>query len=110
MAEKLGNIFRTPSGAIEEEVVEALIETGKFRLERIVSKGQQTPPGEWYDQDRAEWVVMLTGNAHLRFEDTEELVKLAPGDFLNIAAHRRHRVEWTDPDEPTVWLALHYDE
>jgi cupin 2 domain-containing protein len=34
---------------------------------------------------------------------------LRTGDFVDIAAHRRHRVEWMHPTEPTVWLAVHYD-
>jgi cupin 2 domain-containing protein len=33
-----------------------------------------------------------------------------PGDFVNIPAHRRHRVECTSTAEPTVWLAFHYAE
>ena len=85
-------------------------QTGVFRLERIVSAGQATPPGEWYDQDTHEWVALLTGGAGLRFEDEAEPRVLAPGDYLLIPAHRRHRVEWTDPEPPTVWLALHYSE
>ena len=83
-------------------------QTGNFRLERIVSAGQATPPGEWYDQDTHEWVALLTGGAGLRFEDEAEPRVLRPGDYLLIPAHRRHRVEWTDPEAPTVWLALHY--
>lgn len=78
------------------------------RLERIVSRGQATPDGEWYDQDANEWVVLLRGAAALRFEDEPEPRVLGPGDWLDIPAHRRHRVEWTAPDEPTIWLALHY--
>ena len=85
-----------------------LLATGNFRLERIVSNGQATPPGEWYDQDTHEWVALLSGGAGLRFEDEAEPRVLRPGDYLLIPAHRRHRVEWTDPGTPTVWLALHY--
>ena len=32
---------------------------GSIRVERIVSNGQVTPEGEWYDQDLDEWVVVL---------------------------------------------------
>ena len=59
------------------------------------------------DQDRHEWVVVLKGAARLRFEDGT--VEMKPGDFVNIPAHRKHRVEWTTPGEPTIWLAVHYN-
>lgn len=97
-------------GSIPEEVFEPLLQGRAFRLERIVSKGHVTPPGDWYDQDQAEWVLLLSGAARLRFEGETQLIELQPGEFLNIPAHCRHRVEWTDPDRQTVWLALHYTE
>lgn len=103
-----GNIFAGLNAQGREEALETLLEGGEFRLERIVSTGQRTPEGEWYDQEADEWVVMLTGGARLRFEDGDAALELAPGDYLHIPAHRRHRVEWTDPEAPTVWLALHY--
>jgi cupin 2 domain-containing protein len=102
------NLFAPIPPEITEEVIQVLLATGNFRLERIVSHGQATPPGEWYDQDAHEWVALLSGAAGLRFEDEAEPRELRPGDYLLIPAHRRHRVEWTDPGTPTVWLALHY--
>jgi cupin 2 domain-containing protein len=79
-----------------------------LRIERIVSRGQASPPGFWYDQPEAEWVLVLAGAARLRFEDEAEARLLGPGDWVDIAPHRRHRVEWTDPEAPTVWLAVFY--
>jgi cupin 2 domain-containing protein len=79
------------------------------RIERIVSHGQASPPGFWYDQDEAEFVTVLAGAAQLRFADGEALT-MHPGDWAEIAAHRRHRVEWTDPEHPTVWLVVFYRE
>ncbi len=102
------NLFALIPPEIPEEIFQVLLDTGHFRLERIVSAGQATPIGEWYDQDRNEWVALLTGSAGLRFADEPEPRVLSPGDYLLIPAHRRHRVEWTDPVRPTVWLALHY--
>ncbi len=90
------------------EVVEALPSGAGVRVERIVSRGHASPAGFWYDQDRAEFVVLLSGAARLRFEDGE--VELVPGSYLHIPAHVRHRVEWTAPDEPTVWLAVHHGD
>ena len=103
-----GNLFTPTPAARNKEVVETLVEAAGCALERIVSQGQPTPPGEWYNQERDEWVVLLSGAARLRFEGEAVERSLAPGDWLLIPAHTRHRVEWTTPDEPTVWLALHY--
>lgn len=96
-----------PGNAHEEQVIELLSQPG-VRIERIVSTGQASPTGFWYDQPQGEWVVVLRGEASLRFEDELRPRTLRPGDFVDIAAHRRHRVEWTHPGEPTVWLAVHY--
>ncbi|MGB8993026.1 MAG: cupin domain-containing protein [Desulfobaccales bacterium] len=104
----MANLFAALPAEIPVEIFQVLLETRDFRLERIVSAGQATPSGAWYDQDTHEWVVLLTGGAGLRFEDEAEPRVLRPGDYLLIPAHRRHRVEWTDPAQPTVWLALHY--
>jgi len=102
------NLFAAMPTALGQELIEPLIETPSLRLERIVSIGHVTPTGEWYDQDRPEWVILLSGGATLRFEDQVEPIALRPGDHLLIPAHCRHRVEWTDPNQHTVWLALHY--
>ena len=72
--------------------------------------GQASPLGFWYDQPHAEWVVVLRGEARLAFEDDAESFLLKPGDFVDIAPHRRHRVEWTHPTELTIWLAVHHGE
>lgn len=92
----------------EEEVLERIAAGPDFLFERIVSCGQATPPGIWFDQPRDEWVVLLTGAARLRFELCDEAVEIKPGDAVLIPAHCRHRVEWTAPDRESVWLALHY--
>jgi cupin 2 domain-containing protein len=93
---------------LPDELVETLLSGTAFRIERIVSHGHASPAGFWYDQDQPECVVVIRGRASLRFEGEEPLM-MGPGDFVNIPAHKRHRVEWTTPDEPTVWLAVHYD-
>ena len=109
LPEPTSNLFRDLPDDLPEEAFLTLAATEGFRLARIVSTGQATPEGEWYDQERAEWVVVLKGSAALRFEDEAEDRLLRPGDFVDIPAHRRHRVVRTDPDGPTVWLALYYD-
>src|SRR5262245_53062275 len=102
------NLFRELPADLTEERLAVLVQSAGARLERIVSLGHATPPGSWYDQDTNEWVVLLRGSAALRFEDEAAPRVLRPGDWLDIPAHRRHRVEWTARGEPTVWLALHY--
>lgn len=100
------NLFSDIPANLPGELFTTLLEAADVRIERIVSHGHASPEGYWYDQDRYEWVVLLKGAARLRFED--ETIELKPGDFVNILAHRKHRVEWTTPDEPTIWLAVHY--
>jgi cupin 2 domain-containing protein len=104
------NLFADVPAATPAERVDVLVDQTRLRLERIVSTGHATPPGEWYDQDRAEWVVVLRGSAGLLFAGEGEARVMRAGDHVVIPAHRRHRVEWTDAHEPTVWLALHYED
>lgn len=104
---RAGNLFASVPARPEEEVTTVLAQLPGACIERIVSTGQASPPGFWYDQDRTEWVVVLTGSAGLLIEGEAAPRILAPGDWIEIPPHVRHRVEWTDADEPTVWLAVH---
>lgn len=97
-----------PKERLPDELFATLLSRDGIRIERIVSTGQASPQGFWYDQHWEEWVVLLTGAAALRFEDEPDVRQLKPGDWIYIASQRRHRVEWTDPDNPTVWLAVHF--
>ncbi len=103
-----GNLFAALPGGLGAEQITALVENENLRIERIVSTGQASPPGFWYDQARAEWVLLVTGSAGLLFEGEAEPRTLRPGDYLLIPAHRRHRLAWTDVEQPTVWLAIHF--
>jgi cupin 2 domain-containing protein len=89
------------------ETTEILRSMPGLRVERIVSRGHHSPEGFWYDQDEHEWVIVLSGRARLMFEGGE-VVEMSAGDYVDIPAHRKHRVEWTDPDRDTIWLAVHY--
>ena len=101
-----GNLLRDLPDAAAGEVGDTILALPGLRIERIVSFGQASSPGFWYDQNEAEWVLLLQGAARLRFADEDEDRALAPGDWVHIAAHRRHRVSWTDPERQTVWLAV----
>ena len=102
-----GNLFaNVPTGLAEEQVV-PLAEGPGAMIERIVSTGQASPPGFWYDQDWPEWVVVLAGEAGLWIEGEPAPRTLRPGDYVELPAGVRHRVEWTRADPPTVWLAVH---
>ena len=101
------NIFEDLPSDISQEVFETLLTADKVRIERITSSGQTTPEGEGYDQSDNEWVMVLRGSARLQFADGTEHT-LTPGDTLYLPAHLRHRVTWTDPEEKTIWLAIHF--
>lgn len=103
-----GNLLHGLREHATEELLSDLVEGRSFRLERIVSTGQATPPGQWYDQPQSEWVVLLSGAAELQVENEASPRRLSPGDWVLLPAHMRHRVESTSPTEPTVWLALHF--
>jgi cupin 2 domain-containing protein len=102
------NLFADLPSEIPDELIETLQQAETVRIERIVSLGHASPPDFWYDQPENEWVVVLRGAARLRFED--DVIELEPGDSINIPAHKKHRVDWTTPDGPTVWLAVFYEE
>jgi cupin 2 domain-containing protein len=105
---KFDNIFSKVPYFVQDEISETVLKAEHLKLERIISSGQATPPGEWFDQNTNEWVILLSGSAGLRFDDEEEVSVMHSGDYVHIPAHKRHRVEWTDPEQKTVWLALHY--
>lgn len=102
------NLFADLPDPLLDEQFMVLLEAAQVRIERIVSRGHASPDGFWYDQDWAEWVVVLKGAAALEFEG--RTVELTAGDCLNIPAHQKHRVVWTTPDGPTIWLAVHYGQ
>ena len=103
------NLLDDLPDAVAAEVVDRVLMRPGLRIERIVSLGQASPPGFWYDQPEGEFVLLLAGAARLHFADEVEPRTLFPGDGVDIAPRRRHRVDWTDPDQPTVWLAVFYD-
>ena len=110
MTLEAGNLFRDIAPAGAEEEITALLTTRHLRIERIVSHAHASPPGFWYDQDQAEWVMVMTGSAGLLLDGEAAPRRLGPGDYILIPAHLRHRVEWTAADQPTVWLAIHLSQ
>jgi len=106
---EIGNLFDDlPLAVAERETVDVLVETESVRVERIVSRGHASPKDFWYDQDRNEWVALLSGAAGLLFECAPEEIVLGPGDHVVIPAHLKHRVLWTDPEQETIWLTVFY--
>lgn len=101
------NILKNLPGDLSSEVIELLVSHENIRIERIVSKGHITPENDWYDQDENEWVLVIKGAGKVLFENGDETF-LEEGGYVNIPAHRKHRVSWTDPDKETVWLAVFY--
>jgi len=107
---KIKNIFSDIPVEIPDELTETIVSSADIRIERIISKGQHSPENFWYDQDQDEWVILLKGKAKLKFYGQREAVELAAGDYINIPSHKKHRVEWTDPGEVSVWLTVYYWE
>lgn len=101
------NIYEGTQNDSNKEIFEKLLETNNITIERIISTGQRSPESGWYNQDRNEWVLVLKGKAVLVFED-QITIDLNEGDYINIPCHTKHKVTWTDPDNETIWLAVHY--
>jgi cupin 2 domain-containing protein len=106
MGHENSNLFTNLPATSPEELFTTLLEQPGVCIERIVSYGQASPEDFWYDQNQDEWVIVLQGAAKLEFEN--RTVELNRGDYLHIRAHEKHRVAWTTPDEPTIWLAVHF--
>ena len=105
---ELGNLFHNVPESLPEELFETLAEQDGVRIERIVSHGHASPEDFWYDQDQHEFVLVVSGSAALQIEGEPEPRTLAPGDYLNLPAHQKHRVHATDASQPTIWLAIFY--
>ncbi|HUC17638.1 MAG TPA: cupin domain-containing protein [Acetobacteraceae bacterium] len=103
-----GNLFEMLPLASAREGFDALVTAPGLKVQRIVSRGQASPPDLWYDQDWNEWVLLVSGSAGIAFEGEVDMRSLRAGDHLLIPAHCRHRVAWTDDAAPTIWLAVHF--
>ncbi|MBA3612721.1 MAG: cupin domain-containing protein [Nitrospirales bacterium] len=103
------NLFANIPEHLDHELTSKLLRDRSVRIERIVSRGQASPPDYWYDQAEHEWVVVLAGKATIKIEGQPEMM-LGPGDTLYLPAHTRHRVEWTDPQQNTIWLAVFWKD
>ena len=103
------NLYTEIPENLPDELIETLAEgQGNFRIERIVSRQHASPPDFWYDQESIEWVVLLKGSAQLRFADEDKPRELLPGDWIEIPANQKHRVDSTSRTEDTIWLAVHF--
>lgn len=105
--EIMKNLFTDIPDDLPEELFEDLVNTGSVKIQRIISRGHITRDGDWYDQDTNEFVILLKGAARLEFRDGRQ-TELGPGDCLQLPAHKKHRVAWTDETIETVWLAVHF--
>lgn len=101
------NIFDAIPKNLEEEAFESLVQNKNVQIERIISKGHTSPESGWYDQERNEWILVLKGEAVISFEN-ERKITLTVGSHVEIPAHKKHKVCWTDPQTETIWLAVHY--
>jgi cupin 2 domain-containing protein len=102
------NIFSKIPKKSTKEIFTSLLKNKNIKIERIISYGQTSPKKFWYDQNKNEWVILLKGNAKILFKGRTKAIKLLPGDYINIPAHKKHKVEHTAKNKPTIWLAIHY--
>lgn len=102
---KITNLFADIPDHLPDELFTPLLQQNGIVIERIVSQGHSTPKDQWYNQKQDEWVIVLQGQAVLIYEEERHILNI--GDYVLIPAHTKHRVEWTDPKQNTVWLAIH---
>ena len=105
---EMGSLFEGIPSELPEELFDTISSTDDVNIERIVSRGHASPEGFWYDQENNEFVLVVKGSAGLKLENEDDIVVLKAGDYFNIEAHVKHRVEWTDSTCETIWLAVHY--
>ena len=104
----LKNIYQDIPNSMPKELIEILAQGSQVKIERIISRGHQSPDGYWYDQETHEFVILLQGSAQLILSEDGHTINMSPGDHLLIPAHTKHRVNWTDAKSDTVWLAVHW--
>ncbi len=104
----MDSLFKDIPAELPEELIENICSTGSVKIERIVSRRHASPEGFWYDQDQNEFILIVQGSAGLKFDGEDDIMVLKAGDYLNIASHVKHRVEWTDSSFDTIWLAVYY--
>ncbi|MCW9012598.1 MAG: cupin domain-containing protein [Gammaproteobacteria bacterium] len=104
---KPDNIYQSIPASLNQEIFEQLVQHEQVTIERIISRGHTSPDTGWYDQDKNEWLIVLKGAATIAFENDAD-IHLTEGSYLNIPAHKKHKVSWTDPTTETIWLAVHY--
>jgi len=104
----MGSLFEDIPSDLPEELFDTISSTDDVNIERIVSRGHASPEGFWYDQEKNEFVLVVKGSAGLKLENEDDIVVLKAGDYFNIKAHVKHRIEWTDSKCETIWLAVYY--
>jgi len=103
----LSNIFKSIPSNLGNEVFEHIVKNDNITIERIISKGHQSPPQGWFDQDKSEWVLLIQGSATIAFKGKDD-IHLTTGDHLLISAHEKHRVLTTSIEPEAIWLAVHF--
>ncbi|WP_342452785.1 cupin domain-containing protein [Pararoseomonas indoligenes] len=103
-----GNLHERLAADPAREVEETLLSRPGLRIGRIVSSGQASPPGHWYDQTEDEFVLLVAGEAGLEIAGEAVPRRLRPGDWVHLPAHCRHRVAWTQAEPPTLWFVIHH--
>lgn len=100
------NIYNQPDNIKGEEIFEILQKGEGTIIEKISTIKQYSEPGQWYDQELDEWVLLLKGKAVIEIKN-ESLIALDEGDYIFLPAHKIHRIKQTSNNPPCIWLAVH---
>ncbi|MDC0302969.1 Nif11 domain/cupin domain-containing protein [bacterium] len=106
--DQVDNLFQTPCPPIGEEASRELASGTGWTLNLICSNAFSSPAETWMDQSEMEWVLVLRGSAQVSFKEADAVMDLSPGDHLLIPPNCLHRVERSDPDPGTLWLAMYW--
>jgi cupin 2 domain-containing protein len=97
---RINNLYEEKFPNENREVFSTLFQNESIKIESI--RSWLKTPGEVYNQDQDEWVILLEGEAKLEIDNI--MVNLQRGDYLFIPKHTLHRVHSTAKN--TLWIGV----
>ncbi|MFZ4398615.1 MAG: cupin domain-containing protein [Bacteroidales bacterium] len=101
------NIFDIIQPFSDKELIDILFKNENIIIERIISFGNPSPDGFWYNQPNNEWVILLTGEAEIEYKNGDKIY-LKAGDYLLIPSNQEHRVSYTSKSPNCTWLCFYF--
>lgn len=96
----INNLYTSLEPNENREIFTTLFQNNSLKIESI--RSWLKTPGELYNQEEDEWVLLLVGDAKIALKDTE--ANLQAGDYFFIPRHTPHRVLSTSKD--ALWLGV----